>query len=65
MAQKAGMPTEFHMANDILNLLKTVSDPFMIATIYLLKNNVSPEKKYHKTKNRIGLGASIPISELR
>ena len=35
----------------------------MIATIYLLKNRVRPEKKYHKTKNNMGLGASIPISE--
>ena len=46
-----------------LNLLNRDSDPFIIATIYLLKNKVRPEKKYHNNKNNIGFGASIPISE--
>ena len=44
-------------------LLNSVSDPFIVATIYLLKNKVSPEKKYHSSKNKIGFRASIPTSE--
>ena len=45
------------------DLLKRDSDPFIIATMYLLKNNVRPEKKYHNSRNKIGFGANMPISE--
>ena len=45
------------------NLLKRDSDPFIIATMYLLKNSVRPEKKYHNNRNKIGFGANMPISE--
>ena len=31
--------------------------------MYLLKNRVNPEKKYHNNKNKMGFGASIPMSE--
>ena len=31
--------------------------------MYLLKNRVNPEKKYHNDKNKMGFGASIPMSE--
>ena len=31
--------------------------------MYLLKNRVNPEKKYHNNKNNMGFGASIPMSE--
>ena len=51
------------VCNTNLNLLNRDSDPFIIATIYLLKNKVRPEKKYHNNKNNIGFGANIPISE--